>query len=126
MGVRKPAYERYKGDIDKRKLNIWRNVRKKAKLRNIPFDITVDDIQWSTRCPILGIELDYWTRGVHTHNTVSVDRIDSSKGYIPGNVAAISYRANNLKNNATRDELVSILKYMDLMTPQSGSNRPVE
>jgi len=42
-----------------------------------------------------------------------MDRIDSTKGYIKGNVKVISTRANTLKGDATIPELKVILKYME-------------
>jgi hypothetical protein len=38
-------------------------------------------------------------------NSYSLDRIDSNKGYVKGNVWVISRRANVIKNNATLEEL---------------------
>lgn len=40
-----------------------------------------------------------------TSNSYSIDRIDSSKGYVKGNVWVISKRANTLKGDATLEEL---------------------
>lgn len=39
----------------------------------------------------------------------SLDRLDSSKGYVKGNVRVISKRANQLKNNATVEEMRMVL-----------------
>ena len=48
-----------------------------------------------------------------TNYAPSLDRIDSSKGYIVGNISVISLRANMLKNNATLNELKMIVKWLD-------------
>jgi hypothetical protein len=75
------------------------------------FTITFADIQWHTHCPILGIELDY-TSSKMKDNSVSFDRKDNSKGYIPGNVIIISMRANRIKNDGTAEEHRLISNYM--------------
>jgi hypothetical protein len=41
-----------------------------------------------------------------------VDRIVPRRGYVRGNVAVISMRANRLKSNMTLDELFGLLDYM--------------
>lgn len=42
----------------------------------------------------------------------TVDRFDNDRGYVPGNVFVISWRANNLKRNATIEELIRVVAYM--------------
>ena len=42
---------------------------------------------------------------------VSLDRIDSRLGYVPANVAWISLRANMIKRDATKDELIALGRY---------------
>jgi hypothetical protein len=51
-------------------------------------------------------------------NAASIDRIDSTKGYLPGNVQVISYRANILKQNATLHELKCLVRHMESITPR--------
>jgi hypothetical protein len=46
-------------------------------------------------------------------NSPSVDRIDNTLGYTPDNVCVISHRANQLKRNASLDELKRIVAYME-------------
>ena len=82
--------------------------KNRAKARGLLFCITEDDLSIPTHCPYLGFELDNYHPKVDYH--YSIDRIDSGKGYIPGNVEIISHRANVLKNNATSVELYMIVK----------------
>ena len=93
------------------RITALRYIKRNAKLRGLEFNITPDDLIIPDFCPILGIKL-YWTKGIATNSTPSIDRIDPSKGYIKGNVQVISMRANTLKNNATVEELELILKFI--------------
>lgn len=47
----------------------------------------------------------------------SVDRIDSGKGYIKGNVWVISRKANVMKNNATFKELKEFAEWVKTFQP---------
>lgn len=88
-------------------------IRKRAnsKYTRHEFTITFDEIVWNTTCPILGSTLNYFT-GIREANSVSFDRIDSSKGYVSGNVQIISWRANNLKSNGTIEEFEKLLTFL--------------
>lgn len=44
---------------------------------------------------------------------MSLDRIVPSLGYVPGNVAVISHRANRIKSDATADELRAVADWLD-------------
>lgn len=64
-----------------------------------------------THCPLLGIELTYDTyTGPIPQNYASLDKIDPTKGYVPGNVQILSFRANSLKADATVEELELLIK----------------
>ena len=82
----------------------------RAKKSGLGFNIKDEDIVIPTHCPILGIKLEKGADNIQT--SPSLDRIDSSKGYIKGNVHVISMRANTIKNSATPEELDKIAKYM--------------
>jgi hypothetical protein len=94
------------------RIAILYSIKSGAKKRGIEFRITIDDIVIPDRCPVLGIPLIPYRRGKRADNTASLDRIDSSKGYIPGNVAVISVRANRGKNNLTAAEHLKIAEWM--------------
>lgn len=87
----------------------------RATDKNRDFNITTADIHIPSFCPILGIPIDPSRKGNGKviDSSPSIDRIDSNKGYILGNIQVISYRANMLKSNATIEELKKILKYLE-------------
>jgi hypothetical protein len=85
---------------------IWDRARQSSKERNLEFNLDVEDIVIPEYCPLLGIKLTFVFSKETRHSYYSIDRIDSSKGYIKGNVQIISLRANTMKNDATNDELL--------------------
>lgn len=89
------------------------SAKRRAMLKNLPFEIVAQDIMIPDYCPILGIPLQV-NDGYASENSPSLDRIDVKKGYISGNVAVISSRANRLKNDATLEEVQAILEYMQI------------
>jgi len=107
----KTSYQTIKKDL--RKFLLLRT-RASASTRGLECRLTLDDIFIPTHCPILGIELTGPTSKGEPRppSLMSVDRIDSTKGYIKGNVAVISFRANMLKNNGTAEEHERIAAWM--------------
>lgn len=80
--------------------------RKRAKSKGMECTITVDDFVIPEYCPLLGIKIESAKgQGNTLPCSPSLDRIDPTKGYIPGNVRVISYKANTMKNDATAAEL---------------------
>ena len=91
---------------------MWSVAKQSSKKRDIIFEISPDDILIPKFCPYLGYEL---TQIIGEGNgkvdtNASLDRIDSSKGYILDNIQVISVLANKLKNNATEETLVTFAK----------------
>lgn len=89
-----------------------KGVKGRAKKRGIEFNITENDLIWPEFCPVLGYKLIRNSKKGWADNTHSLDRIDNKKGYIPGNVKVISWRANSIKGDATIEELEAVVKYM--------------
>lgn len=90
---------------------ILQHARKRAKEKNVPFNITIDDLIIPNICPVLGIELGV-NDGSPKNNSISLDRIVPELGYVKGNVAIISYRANTIKSNASIEELEKVLSWL--------------
>ena len=105
----------YKRRIEQPEWYLYSSAKRRAKKRGVEFDIVVDDIFIPTHCPILGIELSFegGVPGKASDFSPSLDRIDSTKGYIEGNIAVISYRANVIKNNGTIEEHRRIADWME-------------
>lgn len=87
-----------------REYEIWRFSKSRAFKYNLDFSISISDIFIPQICPILGIPLRSGN-GKVSMNSPSLDRIDSTKGYIPGNIWVISFRANSIKRDSTVEEL---------------------
>lgn len=98
---------------------IFRNKKGHAKSRGTEFTITFDDVSWPLHCPVLGLELDYSHRvkKVIRPNSPSFDRIDPTKGYTPGNVIIVSQLANQIKSNATVEELERVAAFYRQLIP---------
>lgn len=87
------------------------NAKLRAKKYNREFSITLSDLVLPETCPILGIPLEFSLDRAKA-NSPTLDRIDNTKGYIPGNVWIISRRANMMKNDASTDELLVFAEWV--------------
>ena len=78
--------------------------RQRAMAAKIEFTISVEDIVIPEVCPIYGMSLEFHKKHPQ-NNSYSLDRVDNSKGYVPGNVRVISRLANSVKGNLSLDLL---------------------
>jgi hypothetical protein len=88
------------------KYDIMKNIysaRQRAKKYNVEFSITKNDIILTKRCPLLNIELNN-SLNKAAFNSPTLDRLDNSKGYVPGNIRVISFKANTSKSSSTKEE----------------------
>lgn len=90
-------------------------VKHRAKTKNLPFNISLDYLLLlnSDVCPIFNTEL-LWAqkRKKNDPDCPSLDRIIPKLGYVKGNVAFISFRANNIKSDANCEELEKVLNWL--------------
>jgi hypothetical protein len=72
------------------------------------FNIDASDLILPNRCPYLGIEFEQRDSNgkLILQTCYSIDRIDSSKGYIKGNVQILSVKANRMKSDATISDMI--------------------
>lgn len=109
---------------ERRRKGYWDNKNEKEmwlwkilgnKVPNLIKRDTLFDELWENfpeRCPILDLELDFSEKGKRNDSSPSIDKIIPEKGYVPGNVAIISWRANRIKNNGTADEHQKIANWI--------------
>jgi hypothetical protein len=95
-------------------VRMLQEARVRARKRGFEFSITADDLRWPSVCPVLGIAISM-AAGPRADCSPSIDRINTARGYAPGNVAIISWRANRLKNDATLAELQAIVGYIEAL-----------
>ena len=99
---------------ERRRNNLANEMLKSAKVRakkkGLEFNIDETDITIPEYCPVLGIRLEIGNGRVQK-NSPTLDRIDSNKGYIKGNVIVVSQRANTIKTNATIEEIFKVYEF---------------
>ena len=94
---------------------LWQEAKKRAKQKGLEFNIEIEDIKIPKLCSYLNIPL--WVSDENpSDNSPSIDRIDPSKGYIPGNICVCSFRANTIKRDASLHEIEQLYKSLKRIT----------
>jgi hypothetical protein len=86
---------------------------KDAKKRKIEFDISIEDVlkvylDQGKVCSLSGIPIG-WTMMGKSHN-ISIDRIDSNKGYYIDNIQLVYPKINMMKFTYSQDEFIDMCK----------------
>jgi hypothetical protein len=89
--------------------------KNRAKSKNVPFMLTESDLLPLPKvCPVLGIQLIYNPTKKHAEAaSISVDEVIPGLGYVKGNVAIISTKANKMKGSNTSQTLSRLLAYVE-------------
>ena len=100
----------YTGSFENKLKAMITLARKRARKKKLDCSITDKDFTPITHCPLLGIAFDFAKKGKGTaDNSPTLDRINPSKGYVPGNVWVISAKANRMKSDATLRQLEQLV-----------------
>jgi len=97
---------------------LWIAAKGRAKKKGVEFAIAPTDIVIPDYCPVFGTKLDktWGNRAMNNksrENAPSLDRIDPRKGYVPGNVAVMSFRANSVKGDGLPQEHRQIAAFLE-------------
>lgn len=107
--------QRLRGTIKGRARKTACQRKKEAKRRNIPYDLTTEDLvqQWQKQggiCTISGVKMPLDTLKGLRPESPSLDRVDPSKGYVKGNVEWVCFRVNTMKHDGTMEDLYNWCK----------------
>lgn len=111
-GLSRQDLYNYKWRAENPKKYLLHNAKARARKKGFDFDLTINDFEIPSHCPVLNLPLEQtWGEGTKD-NKPSLDRIDSSKGYTKDNVQVISWRANNLKSDGSLEEFIKLVEFM--------------
>lgn len=103
---------------DKTDTDLYRELRQKFRQKKANalrlgkiWTVSFGDLDWPTHCPILGLEIDYFSEG-RIENSCSFDQIIPNLGYTKENTRIVSWRANRIKNDGTAEEHRKIYEWM--------------
>ena len=88
--------------------------KERAAAQNLPHDIDLEYLESiaGPHCPVFGTPF-VWGQGNGSHPyRPSVDRIIPELGYVKGNVAFISLKANTIKQDVTEKELYAVADWL--------------
>ena len=93
----------------------YSDCKSRAKKTNREFNLSVKQFlsYWNTSCTYCGIRIE----------TIGLDRIDTSKGYIIENIASCCYICNWMKRDLSYDEFI---KHCKLIVAYSEYNKRKE
>lgn len=94
----------------------WSGIKSNAKNRHIPFTVSIKDawnqfLKQNRQCAYSGKEL-YFRRSSYDYDydTASLDRINSSKGYVEGNVQWIHKTINEIKWDLSSERFLELCR----------------
>lgn len=96
--------------------NYWTKLRANAFDRGLEFSVSIEDawklfLAKSGKCALSGLPIVFErSKGRAAEKTASLDRIDSSKGYVTGNVQWVHKELNKLKGKFDEARFIQLCK----------------
>lgn len=118
----KSLRKRWQDDpLRQRAITLRNGMQSRARKLGIPFDgesfstkSVAEMIRETPECPCCGKTMDVERRftGAPSDRSPSMDRLLPESGYVPGNVSVLCWRCNNLKRDASAEELEMVARWM--------------
>ena len=110
-------------------LAFFNGIKRGAKSRKIKFNLTIKQIwnlflKQNRTCSLSGMDLKFSFKNRGNDRTVSLDRIDSSKGYTLDNVQWVHKKVNFMKLNMTDSEFVKTCNQITNFQKSNVIKRP--
>lgn len=102
--------------------HLLRNCRGNARKRGLDFALTVEGIEGMLApmvCSATGLPLTWGHDGDTSRNpwAPSIDRLDCSKGYVPGNVRVVCVLYNLARSDFRDEDLLEVAKALAARAP---------
>ena len=109
----------------------WNKIKLSATRRNIPLEISLDFawelyLKQDRKCALTGWLIEFAKNCYgdnHGETTASLDRINSSKGYVEGNVQWVHKDVNKIKTNLEQSRFIEICQAVSEHTRYSYEQR---
>lgn len=93
----------------------WNEIKKQAKRRKLTFGIDAKYawelfLSQNRKCAISGLPIGFSTNCQGKHSSASLDRIDSSNGYVKGNVQWVYKKINMMKQDYSMKDFLDLCK----------------
>ena len=118
-GFRKETWGDWDNYMRRRFARTIKESQRRAAKKNIPHDVDWRYIKSifpkDYKCPVLGIKMEFGYNRDNNEtrsNSPSLDKIIPKKGYVKGNVAWISQKANLIKTNASAEDIMKVAKWL--------------
>jgi hypothetical protein len=105
----------------------WSRTTANAKARGLEIEITLEDawelyIGQQRRCALSGLPIGFVrdARDRRIHQTASLDRIDSAKGYVAGNLQWVHKKINKMKTYFNEAEFVELCRAVAIHSSRKG------